>query len=193
MEQPSSFQAISGTGDWIQTFSGRQFWPLDPQPEHVHIEDIAHSLSHLCRYAGHCTRFYSVAEHSLLLTWTLRRHGHGLEVQKWALIHDAPEAYIVDMPRPIKRRMKEYKAVENLVEAAIALRFDLPLVIPEIVHEYDSRICNDEREHMMNPCVADWGDMGAPLGIKPFFFSPQDAEHNFLAEFCNLFGSEECS
>lgn len=52
-------------GDWIQTFTGRRFWPLDPRPEDVCIEDIAHALSLKCRFGGHCTRFYSVAEHSV--------------------------------------------------------------------------------------------------------------------------------
>lgn len=54
-------------GDWMQTYTGRQFWPLDPLPEDVFIEDIAHALSMQCRYAGHVTRFYSVAEHSVLI------------------------------------------------------------------------------------------------------------------------------
>ena len=54
-------------GGWIQTYTGRQFWPMDPRSHEVFIEDIAHSLSMMCRYAGHCERFYSVAEHSILL------------------------------------------------------------------------------------------------------------------------------
>jgi len=187
--ETADFKMVSGTGDWIQTFSGRQFWPLDPKPEHVHIVDVAHALSHLCRYAGHCTKFYSVAEHSLLLTWALRRDGYSDDVQRWALMHDAPEAYVVDMPRPIKRRMREYKAIENMVETAVAVRFGLPLVIPDIVHEYDSRICNDERRYMMNPCVVDWGDMGAPLDVRPFFFDSKSVKTHFLTEFDILFPS----
>lgn len=184
----TDFQTSSGTSDWIQTYSGRQFWPLDPDPEHVFIEDIAHALSNLCRYAGHCTTFYSVAEHSLLLTWALKRDGYSGDVLRWALMHDAAEAYIVDMPRPIKRQMRQYKSIEHLVEAAIALRFDLPLVIPEIVQEYDVRICNDERNHLMKPCVAEWGDMGAPLFLVPLGWKPAHAKDEFLKEFKRLFG-----
>ena len=54
-------------GDWMQTYSGFQFWPLDPRPEEIHVIDIAHSLANQCRYAGHCREFYSVAQHSVLL------------------------------------------------------------------------------------------------------------------------------
>jgi hypothetical protein len=60
--------SIAERGDWIQTATGRPFWPIDPRPEDIDIEDIAHALSMLCRFGGHCLRFYSVAEHSVLLS-----------------------------------------------------------------------------------------------------------------------------
>ena len=62
-------QAVSARkGDWMQTYTGRQFWPIDPRANEVHIEDIAHALSMMCRYNGHCRTFYSVAEHSVLVS-----------------------------------------------------------------------------------------------------------------------------
>jgi hypothetical protein len=77
----------SRRGDWMQTFTGRRFWPLDPRGEDVLIEDIAHALSLLTRYGGHCTRFYSVAEHSVLLARAATP-----ENALWLLLHDASEA-----------------------------------------------------------------------------------------------------
>ena len=111
-------------GDWILTYSGIEFWPLDPRPEDVRIEDIAHALSMQCRFAGHCDRFYSVAEHSIRVADLVPR-----EDKLWALLHDASEAYLVDLPRPIKRHSeigKHYRIAEDVVMEVIARKFGLP-------------------------------------------------------------------
>src|SRR5580692_700756 len=113
-------------GDWIQTATGRQFWPMDPRPDEIFIDDIAHALSMLCRFGGHCLRFYSVAEHSVLLS-RVAPQKHKL----WALLHDASEAYLVDVPRPIKPMLVGYKAAEEKIQRAIAVRFNLHFGIPE--------------------------------------------------------------
>src|SRR5665213_153577 len=84
-------------GNWMQTYTGKQYWPCDPRPEEVFIIDIAHALSQMCRYSGHCIHFYSVAEHSVLLS----RYASTLETKKWSLLHDASEAYITDIIRPV--------------------------------------------------------------------------------------------
>ncbi|MBF0612521.1 MAG: hypothetical protein HQL55_15470, partial [Magnetococcales bacterium] len=78
--------------NWIQTFTGRQFWPLAPVLEHIHVQDIAHALSLLCRFNGHCQKFYSVAEHSLHVATILPP-----ELAGWGLLHDASEAYLADL------------------------------------------------------------------------------------------------
>ena len=80
-------------GSWLQTYTGIQFWPLDPRPEEIDIQDIAHALSLLCRFNGHCQRFYSVAEHSVHVS-TILAPEFGL----WGLLHDAAEAYLSDIP-----------------------------------------------------------------------------------------------
>ncbi len=115
-------------GDWQQTFTGRQFWPLDPRPEDVCLEDIAHALSLQCRFAGHCRTFYSVAEHSVRVSWLVEKHidekrdfiglsriAHMLA----ALLHDASEAYCIDVPRPLKLYLTGYKDIEYGVMLAI--------------------------------------------------------------------------
>jgi hypothetical protein len=107
-------------GDWMQTYTGRAFWPLAPQADDIDPADIAHALSMLCRYGGHVERFYSVAEHCVLMSYAVPP-GYAL----WALLHDATEAYMGDMVRPLKRSMPEYQAAEARLSAVICDRFGL--------------------------------------------------------------------
>jgi uncharacterized protein len=87
----------------MQTYTGLAFWPLDPRPDEIRLVDIAHALSKLCRYGGQCLSFYSVAEHSLLVASKAPDH-----LKLVALMHDASEAYLLDIPRPIKRHLAGY-------------------------------------------------------------------------------------
>ena len=80
--------STSRNGDWLQTFTGKAFFPLDPRPEEMDIFDIAHALSNLCRYGGHCNKFYSVAEHSVLVSILCRLY-YGEQVALQGLLHDA--------------------------------------------------------------------------------------------------------
>ena len=126
-------------GDWFQTYSGRQFWPCDPKPEEIYLVDIAHALSNQCRFAGHCQRFYSVAQHSVIVSEQVP-----FEHAVWGLLHDAAEAYLVDLPRPIKRHSvlgREYKLLEEQLQTCIAWRFGLQNTpeIPACVHVADDR------------------------------------------------------
>ena len=166
-------------GDWMQTFTGRQFWPLDPRPEDVDILDIAHALANQCRYAGHCRRFYSVAEHSVLLARAVAP-----EHRLWALLHDAAEAYLVDLPRPVKRQVVGYHLAEAAVMAAICWRFGLAPEMPDAVHEADYRILRDELEQNMAAPPSRWPVQDeAPLGVTLRFWTPDQAEAWFLTEF----------
>jgi len=168
-------------GDWIQTYTGRRFWPLDPLPEDVDIFDIAHSLSMTCRYAGHVRRFYSVAEHCCHL------HDEAPpEARLWALLHDASEAYIVDVPRPLKPFLTNYREIERVVMQAVATRFGLSSKEPDIIKEMDNRILNDERAQAMVPTEDDWNLKGGPLGVILEFWAPDEAEWQFLKRFDNL-------
>jgi hypothetical protein len=181
-------------GDWTQTFSGRRFWPLDPRPDDVAIEDIAHALSLLCRYGGHCLRFYAVAEHSVLLARWYLEHGDGSAWERrilalWLLLHDGSEAYLSDMVRPLKRHMPEYRQAEADVQCAVYVRFGLiPFTEPAEVKALDNRILMDERAQVMRPTGDQWHFGGAtePLGVTLQFWSPEQAEREFLATFAAL-------
>lgn len=174
--------ATERKGDWMQLYSGKQFWPMDPRADEIEIEDIAHSLSMQCRYAGHCIRFYSVAEHSVLLARYFLDKGNP-EVALYALLHDASEAFLVDVPRPIKPFLPGYKEAEARVMAAVCDRFGLPHEMPPEVHGADSAIIGNERENM-RPCVAEWYAAGEPLaGVELFYWTPEKAEAAFLSCF----------
>lgn len=113
-------------GDFIWTASGRKFWPLDPRPEDVPIEDMAHALAHICRWTGHVVNFFSVAQHSVFVSSLIRRPPflpQALEgaLRLYALLHDGSEAFLNDIARPLKRLpyMRGYVEVEEHVQQVI--------------------------------------------------------------------------
>jgi 5'-deoxynucleotidase YfbR-like HD superfamily hydrolase len=103
---------------WIQTASGLKFPLLDIEPSAIRIEDIAHALSMLCRFNAHCSRFYSVAEHSVHVSHEIRP-----DLALVGLMHDAAEAYIGDVPSPLKKHLTQFQEIEERLIAAIAERF----------------------------------------------------------------------
>jgi 5'-deoxynucleotidase YfbR-like HD superfamily hydrolase len=168
-------------GDWIQTFSGLSFWPLDPRPEEIQIEDIAHALAMRCRYGGHCTKFYSVAEHSVLVSRYVRPE-HAL----WGLLHDAAEAYSADIPRPLKRCLRDWKPLEARIMAAVCVRFGLPQDEPADVGDVDFAMTTDERAALMADCARDWGRLPPPVGAKIIGLDPVSAKILFLNRFAEI-------
>jgi hypothetical protein len=174
--------------DFMQTATGRKFWPMDPRADEVFIEDIAHSLSMQCRYAGHCLRFYSVAEHSVLIARHLRGQ-YDEQTALWGLLHDASEAYLVDVPRPVKPYLTGYKTAEAKVMAAVCERFGLPFDMPTEVHEADERIIADE---LANLVPMDWHGRyaGKELGVRLRYWSPEQAREEFMATFDALTGRQ---
>lgn len=169
---------------WMETFSGQKFHFGAPTPESIHINDIAHALSNLCRYGGHTRKFYSVAEHCCLMSDWVLSSGHSPQVALEALMHDATEAYLVDMPRPIKHKLPGYRAIEDGLARAIADRFYLTCPSLMLIHEADSRILVDERAQAMSDSGHNWGMDGlAPLGVTLKFWEPHAAETEFLGMF----------
>jgi hypothetical protein len=177
--RPAGERRAARYGDWIQTYTGRTFYPMDPRADEVHIEDIAHSLSLQCRYAGHCLRFYSVAEHSVLMAWWLYRHADATTAL-CGLLHDASESYLVDVPRPVKLYLAGYKDAESNVMAAISERFGLP-AMPAAVKEADDRIIGDELANMRS--MAWHARYHRPLGVTLAYWEPAEAEARFRSAF----------
>lgn len=138
-------------GNWMQTIGGRAFYPLDPRPEDIDIEDIAHALSFVCRFGGHCTSFYSVAEHCVRVSDAIEAAVGTREEVFAGLMHDAAEAYIGDMVWPLKQatEIRGYKAIERLVEVAIFWKFGLPLELPPIVKRFDLILLSTEKRDLM--------------------------------------------
>jgi 5'-nucleotidase len=177
--------ALDGTAgqDWIQTFTGRAFYPLSAQVDDIDPDDIAHALSLICRYGGHVTRYYSVAEHSVLLS-----HAVAPEDALWALLHDAAEAYVGDMVRPLKYLIPRFRAIERELMVVICDRFGLNPVCPAAVKAADTRIMIDERATLLAPSQQPWTSLEglAPLGVTVEGWAPPVAERRFLARLDNL-------
>lgn len=181
------YDAALRKGDWMQTFTGKAFWPLDPRPEEVDIQDIAHALGSLCRYTGHCADFYSVAEHSVEVS-----HLVPPSMALTALLHDAPEAYCNDIARPLKRHMPEYKGIENRIWDAVADRFGLAREMPPEIHAADNAILGVEIRHLMKaaPEGLAWGKFDNPAvdtsGVLIQCLEPRHARRAFLRRYNQL-------
>jgi uncharacterized protein len=117
---------------WIRTRTGKKFYPYAPSTDMVDIRDIAHSLALQCRFAGQCPWFYSIAEHSIQVVNAMELHPGMRPYALNGLLHDAAEAYICDLPKPIKAGLDEYRDLERLVEDVIAQKFDIELDRPEV-------------------------------------------------------------
>lgn len=171
-------------GRWMQTYTGRQFWPLDPRPDEIHIEDIAHALSNLCRFTGHVGRFYSVAEHSVRVAEVVDdRH------KLWALLHDASEAYLTDLAQPLKKSpgfAEKYLEAEDRLMQAVCRRFDLPPEMPPEVKEADVTLLVTEARDLMQPPPADWGIDVEPLPWTIHPWPPEAAKERFMEAYVGL-------
>jgi hypothetical protein len=149
-------------GDYIRTYSGIDFHPLNTNINEIDIYDIAHALSNLCRWNGHCNEFYSVGQHSVLVSELCPK-----KYSLWGLLHDAPEAYIGDMSRPFKLsgRMEEYRKIEDRIMSVIADKFNLKgNAVPLAVKEVDHKILQTEAINILkNP----WQDC---ISVVPYGF-----------------------
>jgi hypothetical protein len=166
---------------WIQTFTGRRFVPRDPRPEDFDIRDVAHSLSLLCRFNGHCRQFYSVAEHSVRVSRVCPP-----EAALWGLLHDLGEAYIGDLPRPIKPMFPAFEEVETRLLRTAAVAFDLPWPMPAAVRRADDVLLATEARDLMSEPPEPWGHREAPLPGRITPLGPTEAELAFLDRFEEL-------
>lgn len=170
-------------GNWMQTYTGGRFWPLDPHVEDIEIIDIAHSLSMQCRYNGHTQVFMSVAEHCVLMSRLV-----SAENALWALLHDATETYVGDMIRPLKLDLPNYRTIEDRVMLVIAEKFGLQPQMPFEVHDADMRIVLDERDALLAEPAEEWDLAGEPFGIDIPAWPPAQAELEYITRFAELTG-----
>lgn len=169
--------------DWVQTYTGRKVFPLYLHPAEVCIEDIAHALSNVCRFTGHSSAFYSVAQHSVYVSFYCEP-ADALA----GLLHDATEAYLLDLPRPLKRHadFAFYRTAEADAHRAIAAAFGLPEQIPASVLEADARILATEARDLMSPLHPDWIARAEPYPRRVYPWSPELAKELFTNRFFYL-------
>lgn len=136
---------------WIQTYSGRRIDLANPDPNDLDLDDIAHALGLICRFTGHVREFYSVAQHCVIVARLVPP-----ELALSALLHDATEAYIGDVSRPLKGMLPEYRAIEARLWAAIADRFGVT-ESPEI-KVADNIALLWERRDLLGEPVAPWAE-----------------------------------
>ena len=170
------------TCDWVQTYTEIQFWLLDPYISEIHIKDIAHSLSLQCRFNGHCTKFYSVAENSVhaasLLPYNLKLSG---------LPHDISEAYLADPPRPLKYCFPEYSVLEKNLQKLISTKYSLAYLMHSEVSKVDQVLLATEKESLMAHEPAPWHQMPEPADCTLIkCWDLKHAEAEFLSTFNSL-------
>jgi uncharacterized protein len=176
-------------GPFIQTVSGRRINPFEPDPSEIDPQDIAQALSNQCRFGGHCRVFYSVAQHSVIVSDLVRESGGDPETVLAALLHDASEAYLVDLPHPLKHRSElgvAYRRAEAVLEQAIRERFSLVADMSGI-KPIDRALLATERRAFTGD-VWHWPELDGvePLDLTLEPWEPAKAAREFLARFEQL-------
>lgn len=185
-------KSADGKDSYFAVASGKLISVLNPKPEDIDINTIAHSLAKQCRFNGHCSRLYTVAEHSVLGAALAYEH-YGEDVAKEFLLHDATEAYLGDMIRPLKRLIPAFSEIEQGFWKAISERFNLPYVHSEAVHDIDNIMVTWEKRDLM-PNSGHWP--GLP-DITPYNLPDiskavtYDWDYLFLLNFKAYFPEEE--
>lgn len=154
------------TPDCIRTFTGKYVNVFDVDADTIVIEDICHALSMQCRFGGHLTNFYSVGQHSVEASYLLP-----LEYKLDGLLHDASEAYLLDIPRPIKEKLSNYKEIEKGLMEIIADKFGFEYPLNGAVKRIDEFLLNSEWDIEM---------------LKPNYsncWSVQKTKDNFIAQY----------
>lgn len=172
---------------YIETATGKKFFIDRPEFD---IQDITHALAHICRYGGHCKQFYSVAEHSMLVSRIVEDLALGDPFE--GLMHDAAEAYLIDLPRPWKLILPEYKAMEARIETPLRAAFGMPETLSDGVKRADAIALCIEARVLMPTRGEEWGD---PLGVREQAmdlhyeircFNPRFAMQQFAHRFVEL-------
>mgnify|MGYP002621229423 CR=1 FL=1 len=181
------------------TFTGARIDYTNPSPASIHIDDITHGLSNICRWHGQTNRFYSVAQHSVLLSMIVPTHMaltvEGLtyyeqvNLAKAALLHDAAEAYTGDIPSPIKDMMPDFvEIIEMPLLEAIFERFELSTELLKYITPYDKAICANEAEALFrNVLPSELAGVQPIEGLIIDPLPPLEARRLFYQRFKDLF------
>jgi hypothetical protein len=161
---------------WMETLSGIRFYPLEAEVDKFSIKDIAHALSNICRWGGHTSYHFSVAQHAYIMS-----HLVSPENAMEALMHDATEAYLGDIPTPIKRLFPEYLDIEDKLAKKLAVKYKYTYPYPTQVYKYDTVMKRVEHDVLL---------LGkeSPSRIKIERLSQEEAERLFLTRYNELKG-----
>lgn len=161
---------------WILTHTGKHLDLLDPQPDQIDLADIAHGLSHECRFSGQCRTFYSVAQHSVLVSRIVPA-----DIAFEALLHDATEAYLRDLPSPLKAMLPDYCSIEASLNEVIRRRFELPAYTHQDIRKADAVALVTEARDLMPEEDSAWDIVygAVPLAERILPLNPADAKALF--------------
>lgn len=179
---------------FVETRSGQRVSVVNPQPEQFDIKDIAYALSNTCRFNGHCAGFYSVAEHSVAVALRLPAN-----LRLAGLLHDATEAYLGDIPSPIKQFLPDYQEMEDKFASALAEKFDLTdnFDMWKEIKQADIDALFTEAHFLIPSQGKDWAYFQGPTKyevnhrLKPVCLPPAEAFKLFLGMYYDT--TEEAS
>ena len=170
---------MTQTKSSISVVGGNFFNLLQPEESEYDIDLVATALSNLCRYTGHVTRFYSVAEHSVLVSQIVPQK-YALE----GLLHDASEAFVGDVSSPLKKLLPEYQRIENNIQEDVAKRFNLHYPFPEEIHKADKQLYWSERKTIAPSVDSFWHkEFRASRKVEPQGWTPRIAKKKFLERY----------
>jgi len=165
--------------------SGKYLDLINPQPDQITLEDIARGLSHICRFGGQVERFYSVAEHSYHCAYLALTDGRGPSVALACLMHDAAEAFVGDIVKPLKVMLRGYDEVEKAVERAIARKWGIDFdVAAGVVKEIDRSMLIAERRALFSSDKVKWTgeDTVREVHVNMGYWAPDLAMRVFLRQ-----------
>lgn len=164
-------------GNWFQTYTGKAWWPMGPRPEDVDVRDVAHALAFQCRFNGHTRGFYSIAQHSVLVSGGIERENP--EFALVALLHDAAEAYLGDMVRPLKAAFPGFRDVEEMnlrvIMEALGVSEEEQRAAWPLVKEMDDLLLVTERRDLLAPSPRKWVEVLEKLEPLPGKITPRTA------------------